>query len=134
MKSQWIIVCGLLLALLTAIVAVFNTDVVPLNYILGEIEVSLIIIISSAILVGGLIVAVFGMVRPYQLKKENERLESHNRELLAKNEDLQVRFSETQAAYSLMKKEKQKETEDDAATKNNNGAANEHPRNGLILE
>lgn len=105
MKSQWIIVCGLCLALLTAIVAVFNTDAVSLNYVFGEVDVSLIIIISSAILVGGLIVTVFGMVRPYQLNKEKERLESLNRELSTENEDLKVRLSEVQSAYSMLKKE-----------------------------
>lgn len=55
MKSQWVIVCGLLVALFTAIVAVFNIKTVPLNYIFGEIQVSLIIIISTCILIGGFI-------------------------------------------------------------------------------
>lgn len=107
MKSQWIIVCGLGLALLTAIVAVFNTDVVALNYIVGEVDVSLIVVISSAILVGGLIVTVFGMVRPYQLKKGNERLESLATVLQSENEDLKLRLSEAQAAYSMSKKEQE---------------------------
>lgn len=107
MKSQWIIVCGLGLALLTAIVAVFNTDVVSLNYIFGKVDVSLIVVISSSILVGGLIVTVFGMVRPYQLNKENERLESLASELQAENEDLKLRLSEAQAAYSMSKKEQE---------------------------
>jgi putative membrane protein len=124
MKSQWIIVCGLGLALLTAIVAVFNTDVVPLNYIVGEVEVSLIVVISSAILVGGLIVTVFGMVRPYQLNKENERLESLTTELHTENEDLKLRLSEAQAAYSMSKKEQ----EEVNVMINNN---ERHPLNGF---
>ena len=106
MKSQWIIVCGLGLALLTAIVAVFNTDYVELNYIAGKVDVSLIIVISSSILIGGLIVTVFGgMVRPYQLKKENDRLSSLSNELQTENEDLKLRLTEAQAAYSMSKKE-----------------------------
>ncbi len=126
MKSQWIIVCGLCLALLTAIVAVFNTDVVPLNYVFGEVDVSLIVVISSAILVGGLIVTVFGMVRPYQLNKENERLESLNKELNSENEDLKIRLSEVQSAYSMIKKEKEV---DQVAVKQNDDE--ERTLNGL---
>ena len=125
MKSQWIIVCGLCLALLTAIIAVYNTDTVPLNYIFGEVDVSLIIVMSSAILVGGLIVTLFGMVRPYQLNKENERLQSLNQELHTENEDLKVRLSEAHAAYSMMKKEKEEET---VVIENNDS---ERPLNGI---
>jgi putative membrane protein len=107
MKSQWIIVCGLGLAFLTAIVAVFNTDAVLLDYIAGEARVSLIIVISASVLVGGLIVTLFGMVRPYQMQKEKEKLEANNKELRTENEDLKERLSDAHGAYSMLKKEKE---------------------------
>jgi lipopolysaccharide assembly protein A len=106
MKSQWIIVCGLGLALLTAIVAVFNTEEVPLDYLAGQLQVSLIVVISASVLVGGLIVAVFGMVRPYRLQKDRDKLDSSNQELRTENEALRVQLNEAQAAYTMMKRER----------------------------
>lgn len=111
MKSQWVIVCGLLLALLTAIVAVFNVTSVPLNYIFGEIQVSLIVIMSACILIGGFIVTLFGTYRPYKLQKENGNLESVNTKLTAENSDLKEKLAETKTAYSMLKKEKENRDE-----------------------
>jgi putative membrane protein len=107
MKSQWVIVCGLLLALLTAIVAVFNVTSVPLDYIFGEVQVSLIIIMSACILIGGFIVTLFGTYRPYKLQKEKENFESLNTELTAENADLKEKLAETKSAYSMLKKEEE---------------------------
>lgn len=107
MKSQWVIVCGLLLALLTAIVAVFNVTTVPLNYIFGEVQVSLIIIMSACILIGGFIVTLFGTYRPYKLQKEKENFEALNTKLNAENVDLKEKLAETKSAYSMLKKEEE---------------------------
>ncbi|MFK7694899.1 lipopolysaccharide assembly LapA domain-containing protein [Paenibacillus sp. HJGM_3] len=107
MKAQWMIVCGLGLALLTAIFAVFNTEDVPLNYGAGELQVPLIVVISAAVLIGGWIVAMFGTVRPYRLQKDRDKLEASNRALRAANESLQAQLTEAQAAYAMMKKERE---------------------------
>lgn len=100
MKSQWIIIVGLCLALFTAIIAVFNVTPVTLDYILGEVEVSLIIVISASILIGGLIVTIFGMSKPYKMKKENDWLKSKNQDLQNENNELKDRIAEVQAASS----------------------------------
>lgn len=111
MKAQWVIICGLIFALLTAAAAGINTESVNLHYYWGEVQISLIVVISASILVGGVIVALFGTMRPYLLRREKDKLLHKNQELEQSNHKLQEKLSEVESAYSLLIKQKTQEPE-----------------------
>lgn len=75
MKLQWSILLSLLFALLIAVFAVVNVDSVPVNYIVGQAEMPLILVILSSALFGGLAVGIFGMVRQFRLSRKIRQLE-----------------------------------------------------------
>jgi putative membrane protein len=70
MRIQWTLILALVFALFTAIFAVFNVNEVRFNYLVGEADVPLILIILGSTLLGGLIIGSFGIVRQYQLQKK----------------------------------------------------------------
>lgn len=109
MKTQWVIVCGLIFALLTAIAAVINTENVTLNYYWGQVNVSLIVVISASISIGGAVVALFGTIRPYLLRKERDKSLHNNQQLMQENQNLYSKLSELEAACSLLIKQKSQE-------------------------
>ncbi|EDL62614.1 LapA family protein [Bacillus sp. SG-1] len=81
MKFQWNLILGLIFALIVAIFAVINVDPVRVNYLFGEAEWPLILVIIGSVLMGGLIVGSVGLFRLFvvqrkvkALQKENERL------------------------------------------------------------
>ncbi len=76
MKSQWTLIFALIFALLTAIFAVLNVNTVPVNYIFGETDIPLVLVIISSSLLGGLIVGLFGFIRQYRLQKKIQQLEA----------------------------------------------------------
>lgn len=80
MKFQWNLILGLIFALIVAIFAVINVDPVRVNYLFGEAEWPLILVIIGSVLMGGLIVGSVGLFRLFvvqrkvkALQKENER-------------------------------------------------------------
>ncbi|WP_421380110.1 LapA family protein [Bacillus salacetis] len=92
MKFQWNLILGLIFALVVAIFAVINVDPVKVNYLFGESEWPLILVIIGSVLMGGLIVGSVGLFRLFvvqrkvkSLQKENERLkkEAEERETIA---------------------------------------------------
>ncbi|MBX9973170.1 lipopolysaccharide assembly LapA domain-containing protein [Cytobacillus firmus] len=81
MKFQWALLFGFLFALIVAVFAVINVDNVTVNYLFGQSQWPLILVILGSVLMGGLIVGSVGLVRIYSLqrkvkilKKENEKL------------------------------------------------------------
>lgn len=120
MKTQWIIVCGLILALLTASVAVFNVERVTLNYITGQAEVSLIVVISGSILLGGIIVALFGMLQPYFYRKERDRMHAQYKQLTQENANLKLKLDKAETDYSLVLKEQEQQTFNEKTPPTNN--------------
>ncbi|HEY0827117.1 MAG TPA: lipopolysaccharide assembly protein LapA domain-containing protein [Bacilli bacterium] len=76
MKIQWTLIFALIFALLTAIFAVLNVNTVPVNYIFGDADVPLVLVIISSSLLGGLIVGLFGIIRQYRLQKKIQHLEA----------------------------------------------------------
>lgn len=75
MKMQWILICALLFALLTAVFAVVNVEPVQVNFIFAQTSTPLILVILTSTLLGGLIVGLFGMVRQYKLHRIVKQLE-----------------------------------------------------------
>ncbi|TBL81406.1 DUF1049 domain-containing protein [Paenibacillus thalictri] len=69
MKTQWILICCMLFALLTAVFAVINVDKVKVNFLFAQPDMPLILVILGSTLLGGLIVGAFGMLRGYKMQR-----------------------------------------------------------------
>jgi lipopolysaccharide assembly protein A len=80
MKIQWTLLFALLFALITTIFAVVNVEKVTVNYVFGETNLPLILVIVTSTLLGGLIVGSFGIVRQYKLQRTINQLEKQLRE------------------------------------------------------
>lgn len=75
MKTQWLILFGLLFSVIIAIFAVANVDSVPVNYLFGEAEWPLILVILGSALLGFLLSGVFALGRLYGLRRKVKMLE-----------------------------------------------------------
>ncbi|MCE7793763.1 DUF1049 domain-containing protein [Salipaludibacillus sp. CUR1] len=78
MKGQWGLITGLIFVLIIAIFAVINVDPVEVNYLFGQNEWPLVLIILGSVLMGGLIVGSVGMVKIHRLQQEIKQLKSHS--------------------------------------------------------
>jgi len=75
MKSQWLIILGLLFALLIALFAVSNVEAVEVDYLVGSTSTPLILVIVGSTLIGGLVVGLIGMFRFITLQRKVKQLE-----------------------------------------------------------
>jgi lipopolysaccharide assembly protein A len=75
MKMQWMILFGLLFAIVIAAFAVMNVDNVPVNYIFGEAQWPLILVILGSTLVGAIISACFAGVKMFSGSRANATLQ-----------------------------------------------------------
>ncbi|MGM0897168.1 MAG: LapA family protein [Bacillota bacterium] len=75
MKMQWLLLLGLVFAILIAIFAVFNVDNVPVNYGFGEAQWPLILVILVSAFLGFLLSTILAMTRTYQLKHKVKALQ-----------------------------------------------------------
>lgn len=75
MKVQASIIVAFIFALLIALFAVVNVDSVPVDYVWGQSNVPLILVIIGSALFGGLAVGLFGIVRQYKLTRRIRALE-----------------------------------------------------------
>lgn len=76
MKAQWAILIGLILAIIIAIFAVVNVDSVPVNYLFGEAQWPLILVILGSALLGALVSGMLAMVRSFTLSRQVKALEA----------------------------------------------------------
>jgi putative membrane protein len=74
MKGQWGLILGLLAALMIAVFAVINVDVVQVNYLFGTAEWPLILVILGSVLMGSVMAGGLAIVRVLQLQHEVRRL------------------------------------------------------------
>lgn len=70
MKSQWMLVFGLLFALIIAIFAVFNVGKVPVDYVFGEANWPLVLVILGSALLGALASGLFAVFRSVKTRRE----------------------------------------------------------------
>ncbi|WP_093217160.1 LapA family protein [Sediminibacillus albus] len=70
MKGQTYIILALVFALIVAIFAVINVDPVEVDYLFGEGNAPLILVILVSVLMGGMITAAVGGVKVLRLQKE----------------------------------------------------------------
>lgn len=81
MKGQGYVILAIVLTILIAIFAVINIEAVEVNYLFWSATSPLILVILFSVLMGGLITAVAGMFKIYQMKKQQTLLEKENKEL-----------------------------------------------------
>jgi lipopolysaccharide assembly protein A len=80
-KFQWNLILGLIFALVVAIFAVINVDPVRVNYLFGEAEWPLILVIIGSVLMGGLIVGSVGLFRLFVVQRKVKALQKENDQL-----------------------------------------------------
>lgn len=74
MKSQWLLLITFIFAIIVAIFAIANVTKTPVNYIFGEAEWPLILVILGATLLGILLSASFGLYRAFNRSREVKHL------------------------------------------------------------
>ncbi|MDW0109611.1 LapA family protein [Sporosarcina aquimarina] len=75
MKSQWMLLFGLLFAIIIAVFAVFNVDKVPVNYVFGEAYWPLVLVILGSALLGALASGLFAVFRSVRTRREVKDLQ-----------------------------------------------------------
>lgn len=75
MKFQWLVLIALLFAVLIAVFAVVNVDTVPVNYVFGQAEWPLILVILVSALLGFLLSGTVAFVRMYSLQRKVKALQ-----------------------------------------------------------
>jgi len=81
MKFQWNLLLGLLFAIIIAIFAVVNVDAVQVNYVFGQAQWPLILIILGAALLGAMVSGFVAMFLSFQ---SNRRIKELMKEMTAK--------------------------------------------------
>lgn len=75
MKFQWLILLGLIFAVIISIFAVVNVDSVPVNYVFGEAQWPLILVILISALLGVLLSSTVAIIRTFTLKRKVNALQ-----------------------------------------------------------
>lgn len=75
MKYQWLVLIGLVFAVIIAVFATVNVDAVPVNYVFGEAEWPLILVILASALLGFLLSGVVGIIRTFTLQRKVKSLQ-----------------------------------------------------------
>ncbi|MBD8037275.1 DUF1049 domain-containing protein [Solibacillus sp. A46] len=104
MKIQWTLVIGLIFAIIIAIFATVNVDSVPVNYIFGEANWPLILVILGSVLVGFIISFCFSAFRMLGSKRQSKLVK---KEL----DDTRVLLNEKDAEILRLKEELRKRDE-----------------------
>ncbi|WP_409251482.1 lipopolysaccharide assembly LapA domain-containing protein [Bacillus sp. SCS-153A] len=98
MKFQWNLILGLIFALIVAIFAVINVDPVRVNYLFGEAEWPLILVIIGSVLMGGLIVGSVGLFRLFVVQRKVKALEKENARLMKETEGREAALTNPEPA------------------------------------
>jgi putative membrane protein len=99
MKTLWMFICILLVALITAMFAAINTSPVLVHFVFVDKELPLIVIILGSTLLGGLIVGLISMIKQFKLRRTVKQLERQLNEL--KKEQAPAASSEGAAGESI---------------------------------
>ena len=75
MKFQWLILLGLIFAVIIALFAVVNVDPVPVNYMFGEAQWPLILVILVSALLGVMLSSTVAIIRNITLKRKVNALQ-----------------------------------------------------------
>ncbi|KOY84176.1 DUF1049 domain-containing protein [Lysinibacillus macroides] len=69
MKKEWNLILTLIIVLVIAAFSVINVDPVTVNYLFGEAQWPLILVIIGSVLLGALLGGLLSMLKIYQLQK-----------------------------------------------------------------
>ena len=75
MKFQWLVLLALLFAVLIAIFAVVNVETVPVDYVFGQAEWPLILVILVSAVLGFLLSGTVAIVKIYSLQRKVNALQ-----------------------------------------------------------
>ena len=75
MKYQWLVLLGLVFAVIIAVFATVNVDEIPVNYVFGEAQWPLILVILASALLGFLLSGVVGIIRTFTLQRKVKALQ-----------------------------------------------------------
>ncbi|MDN7240380.1 lipopolysaccharide assembly protein LapA domain-containing protein [Planococcus sp. N028] len=75
MKYQWLAILSLVFAVIIAIFAVANVDPVPVNYIFGQAQWPLILVILISALLGFLLSGTVAIIRTFTLQRKVKALQ-----------------------------------------------------------
>lgn len=75
MKFQWSLLIGLIFAVIIAVFAVVNVETVPVNYVFGNAEWPLILVILGSALLGALLSGSVAIFRSFVLQRRVKQLE-----------------------------------------------------------
>lgn len=78
MKGQGYVILAIVLTILIALFAVINIEPVEVNYFFWSATSPLILVILFSVLMGGIITAVAGMFKIYNMKKQINQLKKQN--------------------------------------------------------
>lgn len=81
MKFQWNLLFGIVFALMVAVFAVINVEPVRVNYLFGQSEWPLVLVILSSVLMGGLIVGLVGLFKVFMIQRQVKTLRKENQSL-----------------------------------------------------
>lgn len=81
MKMQTTLILGFIFALVISIFAVINVNLVTVNYLFGQAQWPLILVILFAVLMGGLAIFMFSLFRTTALKRQNKEIIRQNEQL-----------------------------------------------------
>ena len=81
MKFQWNLLIGLVFALMVAVFAVINVEPVRVNYLFGQSDWPLVLVILGSVLMGGIIIGLVGLFRVFILQRQVKILKSENQSL-----------------------------------------------------
>lgn len=84
MKQQWTLIFSLVFAIVIAIFSVVNVESVPVDFVFGEAQFPLIMVILGSALAGGLAASLFGTFRMVRMSRQIRGLQ---RELQAAKEE-----------------------------------------------
>lgn len=81
MKFQWNLLIGLVFALMVAVFAVINVEPVRVNYLFGQSDWPLVLVILGSVLMGGIIIGLVGLFRIFILQRQVKILKRENQSL-----------------------------------------------------
>lgn len=92
MKFQWSLLIGLIFAVIIAVFAVVNVETVPVNYVFGNAEWPLILVILGSALLGALLSGSVAIFRSFVLQRKVKQLEKEvmSKELLIANQQNEI--------------------------------------------
>ncbi|WP_019414048.1 lipopolysaccharide assembly LapA domain-containing protein [Paenisporosarcina sp. TG20] len=110
MKFQWSLLFALIFAVIVAIFAVVNVDVVPVNFVFGTAQWPLILVILGSAFLGSLASGSAAIFRSFLLQRRIKHLESDN---TAKESLIATQQNEISALNKNEPVEKQEQVEHD---------------------